>query len=125
MIAIKIKRVFHRRDGYGANYYYKDKWHVPTEEVVSIKDLLHESIRNNYPNYLYRLTSKVVHEGDGAQHGHYFSYLGKGDGLWVKANDTLIDHVDVEEMKAEEGTIFFYEQIDSVSSQEIYDDIAQ
>ena len=107
MIAIKIKRVFHEIDANGVDYYYKDKWHVPTEEIVSIRDLMHESVRDDFTNYLYRLSSKVVHIGSGAQHGHYFTFLGKGDGLWIKANDESIDQVEEQEMQAEEGTIFF------------------
>ena len=59
--------------------------------------------------------------GVGVQHGHYFSILGKKDNLWIRANDTTIDSVDIYVMKAHEGTIFFYEQINQEENKEIYD----
>jgi ubiquitin carboxyl-terminal hydrolase 36/42 len=75
---------------------------------------IQESLTANKENnvLLYQLHAVVVHLGERAQSGHVYAYIQSPDGLWYKANDSSVTHVDINEVVTnKDAYMLFYSKV--------------
>ncbi|CAF5175986.1 unnamed protein product, partial [Rotaria magnacalcarata] len=98
VIFIQFKRFIYDKD---VKVIRKIKQFISYPEVLDISPFLtseiiqlnHEQYNSN--DYIYKLNAVVVHIGETADSGHIFSYIRSPDNLWYKANDGLVQRIDL------------------------------
>jgi len=112
VLLVHIKRFSFSRTGTRI----KIKDHVQFRDNFKISPFLHHESKKDprYSNLNYKLYAVLVHSGQSAYGGHYYSYVKNPDGTWFMLNDSSVTRSSSQQVSKQQAYILHY-QLDASS----------